>query len=200
MGRKKQIGKLKKLIKKVDPKFYQRTAEDKAEFDMNMSQHMVKDELSFVTKMIPHHKGAIMMVKSLVDENEELSQELHELLVGIVESQSEEIELMEKLKKLYRKTKTENNKMPNAIENIEFDLLDFIEDDPESLEGFKEIVNEAVEEWLEANGYEDWDVEDYEDIDTTITLKNVSLVPEAELEKEPDEDEEVEELDEDEEE
>ena len=200
MRRKKQIGKLKKLIKKVDPKFYQRTAEDKAEFDMNMSQHMVKDELSFVTKMIPHHKGAIMMVKSLVDENEELSQELHELLVGIVESQSEEIELMEKLKKLYRKTKTENNKMPNAIENIEFDLLDFIEDDPESLEGFKEIVNEAVEEWLEANGYEDWDVKDYEDIDTTITLKNVSLVPEAELEKEPDEDEEVEELDEDDEE
>ena len=86
--------------------------------------------------------------------------------------------------------------MPNTIENIEFDLLDFIEDDPESLEGFKEIVNEAVEEWLEANGYEDWDVKDYEDIDTTITLKNVSLVPEAELEKEPDEDEEVEELDE----
>jgi hypothetical protein len=43
-------------------------------------------------------------------------------------------------------------------------------------------------------------VKDYEDIDTTITLKNVSLVPEAELEKEPDEDEEVEELDEDEEE
>ena len=86
--------------------------------------------------------------------------------------------------------------MPKTIENIEFDLLDFIEDDPESMEGFKEIINEAVEEWLEANGYEDWDVEDYEDIDTTIIIKNVSLVPEAELEKEPDEDEEAEELDE----
>tara|TARA_Y100001951_G_C11146859_1_gene186890 strand:- start:295 stop:579 length:285 start_codon:yes stop_codon:yes gene_type:complete len=90
--------------------------------------------------------------------------------------------------------------MPNTIENIEFDLLDFIEDDPESMEGFKEIINEAVEEWLEANGYEDWDVEDYEDIDTTITLKNVSLVAEGEPEKRSDDidddEEEVEELDE----
>ena len=90
--------------------------------------------------------------------------------------------------------------MPKTIENIEFDLLDFIEDDPESMEGFKEIVNEAVEEWLEANGYEDWDVEDYEDIDTTITLKNVSLVAEEESdedsEDEPAEDEIVDELDE----
>ena len=90
--------------------------------------------------------------------------------------------------------------MPKTIENIEFDLLDFIEDDPESMEGFKEIVNEAVEEWLEANGYEDWDVEDYEDIDTTITLKNVSLVAEGESdedsEDEPAEDEIVDELDE----
>ena len=85
--------------------------------------------------------------------------------------------------------------MPKTIENIEFDLLDFIEDDPESMEGFKEIINEAVEEWLEVNGYEDWDVEDYEYIDTTIIIKNVSLVPEAELEKEPDEDEEEDELD-----
>jgi uncharacterized protein (DUF305 family) len=93
-----QTGKLKRLFKRIAPKFYQRTAEDKAEFDMNMSQHMVKDELSFVTKMIPHHKGAIMMVKSLVDENEEISPELHELLVGIVESQRKEIEIMEKLK------------------------------------------------------------------------------------------------------
>jgi len=99
---KTQTGKLKRLFKRIDPKFYQRTAEDKAEFDMNMSQHMVKDELSFVTKMIPHHKGAIMMVKSLVDENEEVSQELHELLVGIVESQRKEIEIMEKLKRLYK--------------------------------------------------------------------------------------------------
>ena len=90
--------------------------------------------------------------------------------------------------------------MPNTIENIEFDLLDFIEDDPESMEGFKEIINEAVEEWLEANGYEDWDVEDYEDIDTTITLKNVSLVAEGEPEERSDDidgdEEEVEELDE----
>ena len=86
--------------------------------------------------------------------------------------------------------------MPKTLKNIEFDLLDFIEDDPESMEGFKEIINEAVEEWLEANGYEDWDVEDYEDIDTTIIIKNVSLVPEAESEEEPDEDEEAEELDE----
>ena len=73
--------------------------------------------------------------------------------------------------------------MPEQFTNITFDLMDFIEDDPEALKAFESILDEAVDEWLEANGYEDWDVEDWEDIDTTITISNLRLVPE------PDEDE-----------
>ena len=73
--------------------------------------------------------------------------------------------------------------MPEQFATIQFDLMDFIEDDPEALKAFESILDEAVEEWLEANGYEDWDVEDWEDIDTSITISNLRLVPE------PDEDE-----------
>tara|TARA_B100000287_G_scaffold334734_1_gene320082 strand:+ start:447 stop:671 length:225 start_codon:yes stop_codon:yes gene_type:complete len=69
------------------------------------------------------------------------------------------------------------------LTQITFDLMDFIQDDPEVLKQFEEIVEEAVEEWLEANGYEDWDVADWGDIDTTIVLNDVELTPE------PDEDE-----------
>tara|TARA_Y100001963_G_scaffold155360_1_gene246300 strand:- start:1208 stop:1438 length:231 start_codon:yes stop_codon:yes gene_type:complete len=64
------------------------------------------------------------------------------------------------------------------LANITFDLMDFIQDDPEILRQFEEIVEEAVEEWLEVNGYEDWDVEDWGEIDTTIVLNDVQLVPE----------------------
>jgi len=56
--------------------------------------------------------------------------------------------------------------------------MDFIEDDPEALQAFENILEEAVEEWLEANGYEDWDVEDWGDIDTTITISDLQLTPE----------------------
>jgi len=65
------------------------------------------------------------------------------------------------------------------LANITFDLMDFIQDEPEILRQFEEIVEEAVEEWLEVNGYEDWDVEDWGEIDTTIVLNDVQLVPEA---------------------
>ena len=64
------------------------------------------------------------------------------------------------------------------LANITFDLMDFIQDDPEILRQFEEIVEEAVEEWLEVNGYEDWDVEDWGDIDTTITISDLQLTPE----------------------
>ena len=73
--------------------------------------------------------------------------------------------------------------MPEQFTNITFDLMDFIEDDPEALKAFESILDEAVDEWLEANGYEDWDVEDWEDIDTTITISNLRLVPEPDEEE-----------------
>ena len=65
------------------------------------------------------------------------------------------------------------------LATITFDIMDFIEDDPEALKKFEDILEEAVEEWLEANGFEDWDVEDWGDIDTSITLNDVQLTPEA---------------------
>ena len=64
------------------------------------------------------------------------------------------------------------------LATVTFDIMDFIEDDPEALQAFENILEEAVEEWLEANGYEDWDVEDWGEIDTTIVLNDVQLVPE----------------------
>ena len=72
----------------------------------------------------------------------------------------------------------------NEITSITFDIMDFIEDDPEALKAFENILEEAVEEWLEVNGYADWDVEDWGDIDTSITLNDVQLVPEEEAEEE----------------
>ena len=53
--------------------------------------------------------------------------------------------------------------MPEQFTNITFDLMDFINDDPEAMKAFEDILEEAVEEWLEANGYEDWDVQDHPD-------------------------------------
>ena len=38
------------------------------------------------------------------------------------------------------------------LTNISFDIMDFIEDDPEALSAFEDILESAVEEWLEANG------------------------------------------------
>tara|TARA_Y100000593_G_C4131054_1_gene247389 strand:+ start:337 stop:558 length:222 start_codon:yes stop_codon:yes gene_type:complete len=64
------------------------------------------------------------------------------------------------------------------LATVTFDIMDFIEDDPEALQAFENILEEAVEEWLEANGYEDWDVEDWGDIDTTITISDLQLTPE----------------------
>ena len=61
--------------------------------------------------------------------------------------------------------------MPEGeIANITFDLMEFIEDDPDAMKAFEGILEDAVEEWLEANGYEDWDVKNWEDIDTSITI------------------------------
>ena len=69
--------------------------------------------------------------------------------------------------------------MPDKeIASVTFDLMDFISDDPEALQAFENILEEAVEEWLEVNGYEDWDVEDWGDIDTTITISDIELTPE----------------------
>ena len=42
---------LKAKLKSMDSWFYANTPEDKKEFDMNMSQHMVSTNLEFVTKM-----------------------------------------------------------------------------------------------------------------------------------------------------
>jgi len=70
--------------------------------------------------------------------------------------------------------------MPEGeIANITFDLMEFIEDDPDAMKAFEGILEDAVEEWLEANGYEDWDVKNWEDIDTSITITGVELTPEA---------------------
>ena len=66
----------------------------------------------------------------------------------------------------------------DQIANIQFDLMDFISDDPEAMNAFEQIIESAVEEWLELNGYEDWDVTGWQDIDTTITLAGVSLTEE----------------------
>ena len=75
--------------------------------------------------------------------------------------------------------------MPEGnIADITFDLMDFINDDPEAMKAFEDILEEAVEEWLEANGYEDWDVQDWLGIDTTVTISGVSLVPESDDEDE----------------
>ncbi len=71
----------------------------------------------------------------------------------------------------------------NQIANISFDILDFIEDDPEAMKAFEDLVEDAVEEWLEANGFEDWDVVNWGDIDTTITITDVELQPEEEDEE-----------------
>ena len=94
---------IKKQLKAMDSSYYIRTAEEKKCFDMNMTQHMVKTNLDFVTKMIPHHKGAIMMSKSLIDNTDEVPAELHDLISNIISSQAKEIKLMEKLKKKYSK-------------------------------------------------------------------------------------------------
>ena len=70
--------------------------------------------------------------------------------------------------------------MPEGeIANITFDLMEFIEDDPDAMKAFEGILEDAVEEWLEANGYEDWDVKNWEDIDTSITITGVELTPEV---------------------
>ena len=68
--------------------------------------------------------------------------------------------------------------MPDPIANIQFDLMDFIQDDPEAMNAFEQILEAAVEEWLEGNGYEDFDVVDWQDIDTTISITGVQLKPE----------------------
>ena len=76
--------------------------------------------------------------------------------------------------------KHRRNTMPEGdkLANISFDLMDFIEDDPEAMNAFQQILEEAVEEWLEMNGYEDWDVSGWQDIDTTVTISGVQLTPE----------------------
>ena len=67
------------------------------------------------------------------------------------------------------------------IATIQFDIMDFIEDDPEAMKAFEDILEDAVEEWLEANGYEDWDVVNWGDIDTTISISDVELTPEVDV-------------------
>ena len=39
----------------------------------------------------------------------------------------------------------------NRIANISFDLTDYIEDDQEAMNAFEQIIEAAVEEWLEVN-------------------------------------------------
>jgi uncharacterized protein (DUF305 family) len=94
---------LKKQLKSMDSWFYTRTPEDKKEFDMDMSQHMVSSNKEFVTKMIPHHKGAIMMCKSLLMKQKTLPAKLHKLVSTIISSQHDDIILMKTLKEEYKK-------------------------------------------------------------------------------------------------
>ena len=77
------------------------------------------------------------------------------------------------------------------LKNITFDIMDFIEDDPEALNAFEQIMEEAVEEWLEMNGYEEWNVTDWQGIDTTITLTGVTLEPEDDEENIDSDDESI---------
>jgi len=92
---------LRNRLRKMNPWMYKLTSNEKKEFTMDMNQHMVSTALEFVTKMIPHHKGAIMMAKSLVDKKGEIPSDLYKMLQNVVSSQSKEIEEMEKMKKRY---------------------------------------------------------------------------------------------------
>ena len=91
---------LKQELKRMNPELMVRTEEDKENFSMDMSEHMVTTVSDFLTTMVPHHKGAIMMVKSLVDNQTEIPTEVNKLLTNIVRSQTDEITLMREWKKL----------------------------------------------------------------------------------------------------
>ena len=66
----------------------------------------------------------------------------------------------------------------NRIANISFDIVDFIQDDQEAMNAFEQIIEAAVEEWLEVNGFEDYDVVGWQGLDSTITLTGVELTDE----------------------
>ena len=64
--------------------------------------------------------------------------------------------------------------------NITFDFIDFIQDDKKMTNLVYDIIEQAMEEWLDMNGYEDWDVESYDDLVGQISVQGVTLVPEVE--------------------
>ena len=64
--------------------------------------------------------------------------------------------------------------------NITFDFIDFIQDDKKMTNLVYDIIEQAMEELLDMNGYEDWDVESYDDLVGQISVQGVTLVPEVE--------------------
>ena len=69
--------------------------------------------------------------------------------------------------------------MPKKVD-IQFDLIDFIQDDKKLTNMVYDIIEQAMEEWLDMNGYEDWDVQSYDDLIGQITVAGVTLTPEIE--------------------
>ena len=64
--------------------------------------------------------------------------------------------------------------------NITFDFIDFIQDDKKMTNLVYDIIEQAMEELLDMNGYEDWDVESYDDLVGQNSVQGVTLVPEVE--------------------
>tara|TARA_B100000131_G_scaffold302472_1_gene325635 strand:+ start:851 stop:1072 length:222 start_codon:yes stop_codon:yes gene_type:complete len=64
--------------------------------------------------------------------------------------------------------------------DIQFDLIDFIQDDKKITNMVYDVIEQAMEEWLDMNGYEDWDVQSYDDLRGVITVAGVTLTPEIE--------------------
>ncbi len=63
--------------------------------------------------------------------------------------------------------------------DITFDFIDFIQDDKKMTNLVYDIIEQAMEEWLDENGYEDWDVQSYDDLVGQISVQGVTLVPES---------------------
>ena len=63
--------------------------------------------------------------------------------------------------------------------DITFDFIDFIQDDKKMTNLGYDIIEQAMEEWLDENGYEDWDVQSYDDLVGQISVQGVTLVPES---------------------
>ena len=68
---------------------------------MKKSERTPNITLDFISEMIPHHEGAIEMSKNLLQYNN-IDPKLRKLAENIICSQSEEIKLMEEIRKLQK--------------------------------------------------------------------------------------------------